>query len=364
MSGCAPTNDKITLMKISLLAVTELVKGKLLAGNPETMIEGFACLQTARAGDLSFFYDRRYDARLKATKASVLLVSEDMELADFPPDIACIGVSHPSRSFELIVETYGTQPVAFLPGIHASAVVADSAIFNRDKVSIAANAVIDENATLADGVTIGAGSYVGRGVNMGKDCVLHANVSVQNECTLGERVILHSGVVIGGDGFGYEFENGRHRKIRQAGIVQVDNDVEIGSGSMVDRARFGKTWIGAGTKIDNLVQIGHNVTIGKHCILVAGVAIAGSAQIGDYVVIAAQSGIAGHVKIGPAATLGARSGVTKDLPGGQTYMGFPATPVKEEKRRLAGVNRLPNLVARVKELEARLQAIETNQKGV
>ena len=145
--------------------------------------------------------------------------------------------------------------------------------------------------------------------------------------------------------------------------MQIDNDVEVGAGSMIDRARFGRTWIGEGTKIDNLVQIGHNVVLGRHCIVVACVAIAGSAVIGDYVVIAAQSGIAGHVSIGSQTTLGARSGVTKDLPGGQTYLGFPAAPMKEERRRIAGVNRLPQLLARVKDLEARLEAMEKRDAG-
>jgi UDP-3-O-[3-hydroxymyristoyl] glucosamine N-acyltransferase len=179
---------------------------------------------------------------------------------------------------------------------------------------------------------------------------------VHAECILGSGVILHSSVVIGGDGFGYEFSQGRHRKVRQAGIVQIDNEVEIGAGTTVDRARFGRTWIGEGTKIDNLVQIGHNVVIGKHCIIVAGTAIAGSAIVGDYVVIAAQVGIAGHVTVGPQATLAARCGVTRDLPGGQTYLGFPAIPASDEKRRLASINRLPQLQARVKELEAQIKS--------
>jgi UDP-3-O-[3-hydroxymyristoyl] glucosamine N-acyltransferase len=187
---------------------------------------------------------------------------------------------------------------------------------------------------------------------------LFANSTVHTGCVLGERVILHSSAVIGADGFGYTFEKGRHRKVRQSGIVQIDNDVEVGAGTMIDRARFGRTWIGEGTKIDNLVQIGHNVVIGKHCIVVSCVAIAGSAVIGDYVVIAAQVGIAGHITIGSKSTLAGRAGVTKDVPAGETYLGFPAVPANEERRRIASVNRLPKLVARVSELEARLKALE------
>jgi len=177
-------------------------------------------------------------------------------------------------------------------------------------------------------------------------------VTVGEGCQIGRRVTLHSGSVIGADGFGYEFQHGRHRKVQQVGIVQIDDDVEIGAGTTVDRARFGRTWIGEGTKIDNLVQIGHNVVIGKHCMIVACCAIAGSARIGDYVVMAAQGGVAGHVSVGSMVTLGGRCGVTKDLPQGPaTYLGFPAVPVRDEKRRIGGINRLPHLTARVKALE-------------
>jgi UDP-3-O-[3-hydroxymyristoyl] glucosamine N-acyltransferase len=232
------------------------------------------------------------------------------------------------------------------------------------KVQIDALAVIDAEAEIADGVSIGAGCYVGRGARVGRDSVLNANVTVQHGCVLGERVILHSGVVIGGDGFGYEFENGRHRKIPQVGIVELGDDVEVGAGSMIDRARFGRTTVGMGTKIDNLVQIGHNVTIGRHCIIVAATAIAGSATIGDYVVIAAQSGVAGHVNVGSGCTLGGRSGVTKDLPPGQvTYLGFPAQPAVDEKRRLASINRVPGLQDRIKTLERRLAELEKTPAG-
>jgi UDP-3-O-[3-hydroxymyristoyl] glucosamine N-acyltransferase len=239
--------------------------------------------------------------------------------------------------------------------VHPSAVVAASAILDPKRVCVGANAVVDEHAALADGVEIGAGCYVGRNTSIGADSKLFPNSTLHMGCTLGERVILHSGVVVGADGFGYEFGNGRHRKVRQSGIVQIDDDVEVGAGTTIDRARFGRTWIGEGTKVDNLVQIGHNVVIGRHCIVVACTAIAGSVVIGDYVVIAAQVGIAGHVAIGSQSTLGARSGVTKDVPAGQSYLGFPAVPAKQERRRIASVNRLPRLMQRIEELEKKLQ---------
>lgn len=342
------------LMKISLTDLAALVGGTVLCGDPAGQITGFASLKEAIAGDLSFFHDSRYNERLVNTKASAVLVP--LGWTEFPQNTACIAVSDPSRSFEQIVETYGFQPEPFAPGVHASAVVADGVRFNPERVAIGANAVVEAGAELGDGVDIGPGCFVGRNVVIGKGSKLHANCTVHAECILGDGVSLHSGVVIGADGFGYEFSQGRHRKVRQAGIVQIDSDVEIGAGSTVDRARFGRTWIGEGTKIDNLVQIGHNVIVGRHCIIVACTAIAGSAVIGDYVVIAAQVGIAGHVHVGAQSTLAARCGVTRDLPAGGRYLGFPAIPAGEEKRRIAGINRLPQLLARVKELEAQIAA--------
>jgi UDP-3-O-[3-hydroxymyristoyl] glucosamine N-acyltransferase len=341
-------------MKIALKELATFVGGTLKNGDPTLEITGFASLNEAVPGDLSFFYDTRYNDRLLKTKASAVLVPADH--AEMSPQAAYIVVSDPSKSFELIVETYGFQPAPFEAGVHPSAVIAESVKFDAAKVSVGPNAVIEAGVELADGVEIGAGCFVGRNARIGSGSKLFANSTVHAECILGSGVILHSSVVIGGDGFGYEFSQGRHRKVRQAGIVQIDNEVEIGAGTTVDRARFGRTWIGEGTKIDNLVQIGHNVVIGKHCIIVAGTAIAGSAIVGDYVVIAAQVGIAGHVTVGAQATLAARCGVTRDLPGGQTYLGFPAIPASDEKRRLASINRLPQLQARVKELEAQIKS--------
>lgn len=339
-------------MKIVLSDLVPLVGGRLLCGDPAEQITGFASLKEAVHGDLSFFHDSRYHNKLANTKASAVLVP--LGCLEHPPGVACLAVNDPSRSFEQIVETYGFQPAPFEAGIHASAVIAESAVYDRARVSVGPHAVIEAGVVLGDGVEIGAGCFVGRNVQIGSGSKLYANATVHAECKLGERVFLHSGVVIGADGFGYELDQGRHRKVRQAGIVQIDNEVEIGAGTTVDRARFGRTWIGEGTKIDNLVQIGHNVVIGRHCVIVACTAIAGSAMIGDYVVIAAQVGIAGHVTVGSQSTLAARCGVTRDLEPGQTYLGFPAVPVAQEKRRLASVNRLPQLLARVKELEAQI----------
>jgi UDP-3-O-[3-hydroxymyristoyl] glucosamine N-acyltransferase len=340
-------------MHIALSELAELLGGQLLTGDPSLIINGFASLKEARAGDLSFFYDARYRDRLAATQASAVLVPLGWDAKD--ARVALLAVEDPSKSFEKVVDTYGFHATPFEAGIHPSSVIAEGVVADPARISVGANAVIEKGARLGEGVEIGAGCYVGRDVVIGAHTKLFANVTVHEACELGDRVILHSGVIVGGDGFGYEFDKGRHRKVRQAGIVQIDHDVEVGANTTIDRARFGRTWIGEGTKIDNLVQIGHNAVIGRHCIIVAATAIAGSALIGDYVVIAAQSGVAGHVAIGSQVTLGARSGVTKDIPDGPaTYFGFPAMPVMEERRRIASVSRLPQLSARVKALERRL----------
>lgn len=343
-------------MNTPLHQLLSLVSGVLHDGKPEMVITGFASLREAVAGDLSFFSDTRYEALLQETKASAVLVSSDS--VRLPAGVARIVVADPSRAFETVVEKFGFHATAAEPGVHPAAVVHPSAIFNPATVSIGPRAVIGAAVVLGEGTEIGAGCFVGPGAVLGAGCKLFANCTIQAGCLLGDRVIVHSSAVIGADGFGYQFENGAHRKIRQAGIVHIGNDVEIGAGTMIDRARFGRTWIGEGTKIDNLVQIGHNVCIGRHCIIVSFAAIAGSAVIGDYVVIAAQCGVAGHVRIGSKSTLGARSGVTKDLAAGGVYMGFPAVPAQQERRRLVSARRVPALLDRVQELEARLRQLE------
>lgn len=339
-------------MDITLTELAELLKARLPEVGAGARITGFASLQEAGPGDLSFYSDPRYRERLESTKAGVILVPEGC--THCPPTAVALEVPVPSQAFQQVVEKFGFQATPAPGGIHPSAVVAAGTVVDASRISIGANAVVEPGAQLAEDVEIGAGCYVGRGVKIGRGSKLFANVTVHEGCTLGSGVILHSSCVIGADGFGYEFVQGRHKKVRQAGTVQIDNDVEIGACTTVDRARFGRTWIGEGTKIDNQVQIGHNAVLGKHCIVVAGTGIAGSAHIGDYVVIAAQSGVAGHVTIGSQCTIAARGGVTQDLPPGPvTYMGFPAVPAPEERRRIAVSRKLPELLARVRALETK-----------
>ena len=312
--------------EISLPALAELTHAELVPGtvDPVDAVSGFADLLAATPSDLSFFGNAAYLAQVRATRAGAVFVPKTF---DEPIAGTKLVVENPSMAFAVAVDHLSPPEVAFQPGIHPDACVHPTAQVDAETVCI------DAGAVLGEGVSVGAGTYIGQGVSLdkgvrvGECCRLLANVSIREHCVLGSRVIVQPGAVVGSDGFGFETVDGRHQKIAQRGVVQVDDDVEIGANTTIDRARFGKTWIQEGTKIDNLVQIGHNVRIGKHCIIVALTGIAGSAVIGDYVVVAAQSGIAGHLSIGSQTTLAARAGVTKSLPGGQVYAGYPAMPV-------------------------------------
>jgi UDP-3-O-[3-hydroxymyristoyl] glucosamine N-acyltransferase len=271
-----------------------------------------------------------------------------------PESSALIAADNPSFAFGLAVKHFvASLARTFTPGIHPRASVDESARLDPAKVRVHAGAVVMAGAEIGDGSEIGPNSVVGENARIGRDCLLHAHVTVRERCTLGDRVTLQPGAVIGSDGYGYEVVEGRHVKIDQVGIVEIQNDVEIGANTTIDRARFGRTVIGEGSKIDNLVQIAHNVQLGKHCLLVSQSGVAGSARTGDYVVVAAQAGVGGHVKIGAKSVLAGRAGATADLEGGQTYSGMPARPFMEEQRSRAMVRQLPKLAERVKALEKR-----------
>jgi UDP-3-O-[3-hydroxymyristoyl] glucosamine N-acyltransferase len=312
----------------------------------------------ADSGDVSFLGNERYLSQARSTGAGALLVSPKLKDTSLGQHCSIILVENPSAAFAEVLKHFFPAPPPFQPGIHPTAVVDPSASLNPANVRIGPGAVVEAGARIGDGSEIAAGVYIGENVTIGRDCRIRSRCSVMNGSILGDRVSLHAGVVIGADGFGYEFIQGRHLKIDQIGIVQLDDDVEVGANSTIDRARFGRTWIGAGTKIDNLVQIGHNAVIGKHCIVVAQTGIAGSTKIGDFVVIAAQSGIAGHLEICSRAVLAARSGVTKSITEPGQYMGFPATDVRSGRKQFVYLKKLPDLFQQVKRMEQALAAIE------
>lgn len=333
-------------MSISELAT--LVGGQLASGaDASQAIVGAASLAEAGAGEVTFFGNPKYLPLLRVSQAAASLVPLDFAESVGPVLIRC---ENPTLAFSRIIEHFAPAPIAFAPGVHPTAVIGRDVRLGAD-VCIGAYAVIEDGAQIGDRTVIAAHGYVGHETRVGVDAFFHPRVTLLARCIVGDRVILHSGAVLGSDGFGYELQGGKHVKISQVGIVQVDDDVEIGANTSIDRARFGKTWIQRGTKIDNLVQIGHNVLIGQHVILCGQVGIAGSTKIGNNSVIGGQVGTAGHIEIGEGTTIGAQSGVSKNLAGKQTYMGTPAMPAREWKEQLAHNHGIPKLKKRVALLE-------------
>lgn len=323
--------------------------GGELIGDPSLQITGAASLVEATAGEISFFGNRKYIGLLRKTRAWAVFVP-----TDFAESIgaAQIRVANPTKAFEQIVLKFAPKPITFAPGIHPSAVVDPSARLG-ERVSVQPHAVVEASTTIGDDTIIGAGSYIGHETMIGSACLIYPLVTIRERSCIGSRVIIHSGAVIGADGFGFEMVDGRQEKIQQLGIVQIDDDVEIGANTTVDRARFGRTWIQQGVKIDNLVQIAHNIVIGKNSVIAAQTGVSGSTRIGERVMMGGQVGIIGHIEIGDDTAIGAQSGISKNISGG-TWWASPAVPLAEAKRQIAWVRRLGKLFARVKEIEKKL----------
>jgi len=320
-----------------------------LVGDPSLQITGAASLAEATPGEISFFANRKYIGLLRKTRASAVFVPTDFGEPITP---AQIRVSNPTKAFEQVVFKFAPKPITFAAGIHPSAVVDRSAQLG-ERVSIQPHAVVEAGARIGDDTIIGAGSYVGHETTIGSACLIYPRVTIRERSRIGSRVIIHSGAVIGADGFGFEMVDDRQQKIQQLGIVQIDDDVEIGANTTIDRARFGRTWIRQGVKIDNLVQIAHNVVIGKDSVIVAQSGISGSTRVGQRVMMGGQVGIVGHLEIGDGTAIGAQSGVSKSTRGG-AWFGSPAVPLAEAKQQIAWIHRLGKLFARVKEIEKKL----------
>src|SRR5438552_4387808 len=323
--------------------------GGELVGDPSLQIMGVASLGDATPGEISFFANRKYVALVRKTRASAVFVPPDFTE---PITLAQIRVANPTKAFEQVVVKFAPKPITFAPGIHPTAVVDPSAQIGKC-VSIQPHAVIESGARIGDDTIIGAGSYIGHETVIGPVCLIYPRVTIRERSRIGSRVIIHSGAVIGADGFGFEMVDERHEKIQQLGIVQIDDDVEIGANTTVVRARFGRTWIQEGAKIDNLVQVAHNVVIGKNTVIAAQTGIAGSVRIGQRVLIGGQAGIIGHIEIGDNTAIGAQSGISKNISGG-AWWASPAAPLAEAKQQIAWSRRLGKLFARVKEIEKKL----------
>ncbi|MBX7259190.1 MAG: UDP-3-O-(3-hydroxymyristoyl)glucosamine N-acyltransferase [Candidatus Hydrogenedentes bacterium] len=341
-------------MNATVGEIADLVGG-VVQGDRDVRVTGLCGIRQASPGDLTFLSDARYAVHLRDTQAAAVLVSRDISEAP----CARIQVDNPYMAM-LVVSTHfygGKSGVA--PGVHSSASVGKDVTLGRN-VSVDALARVSDGCVLGDDVVVHAGASLGSEVRLGAGTVVHANATLYDRTVTGERCIIHSGAVIGADGFGFVQQNGENVKIPQLGNVVLGNDVEVGANSAVDRATFGSTTIGDGTKIDNLVQIGHNVQIGKHCIICGNAGIAGSSILGNHVMVGAASGVAGHIEVGDGVVVAAQSGVTKSVKAGTVVFGFPAMEQEHMRRMQAALRNLPEALRRLRQLEHRLEQLEGN----
>ncbi len=338
-------------MELNLGQIADLVKGSL-TGKREALITGINSLDNAREGDISFFYDVRYKEQAIKTRAKALIVSELIE--DFSRDQ--IVVENPKLAYARLAAVFA-PPISSYPCVAKEAVIDETAVIGKN-VSIYPMVYVGKNAVIGDNVNLFPGVFIGDNAKVGENSVLHPNVSILHDCYIGKNVIIHAGCVIGSDGFGYIQSEEGNIKVPQLGNVKIDDDVEIGANTTIDRASNGTTHIKKGVKIDNLVQIAHNVTIGEHSIVVALSGIAGSTNVGKNVIIGAKAGIKDHVTIGDRAQVGSGAGVHKSLAEGEAVLGDPEMPPRLWMETRAFIKKLPALNKRVKELEKRVMELE------
>ena len=329
--------------------IAELV-GSTVTGNPSAEVRALAPLDRATESDLSFLANARYAQMYERTRASAVLIApEFIELATTAA--ARIVVEKPHDAMLTVLPKLYRAPRRE-PGVHPTARIGRGSTLGDD-VTVGAYAVIGDGARIGDRSWIESHVVIGAGVAVGADVRLYPSVTLYSGTTLGDRVLVHAGARLGSDGFGYVFRNGIHDKIPHIGRCIIDNDVEIGANSTVDRGSFDDTMIGAGTKIDNLVQIAHNVRIGRLCLIMAQVGIAGSARVGDGVVLAGQAGLAGHITIGDRARVAAQAGAFGDVPAGETWSGYPARPHRQSLRASAALLRLADIIKKLERMVER-----------
>lgn len=338
-------------MKKRLKELAQWVDGTVV-GDGEIEISGVAAIEEARVGEITFIANPKYLPKLRETNASAIVVSKEVTQANKP--LLC--VTHPQLAFAKILTLFSEMP--YQPkGIDSHAWISPTAKLGKD-LTLYPFVYIGDRCSIADRVTLYPGVYVGEDSVIGEDSILYSHVSIYSGTVIGKRVILHSGVVVGSDGFGYVKEGKRNVKIPQVGTVEIEDDVEIGANTSIDRAALGKTIVRKGVKIDNLVQVAHNVVIGEDSIIVAQVGIAGSTKIGSNVTLAGQVGVAGHIEIGDNVMVGAQAGVIHDLPENQGYHGSPALPQREYIRAITTLPKLPEMRKTLIEIEKRLKKIE------
>jgi UDP-3-O-[3-hydroxymyristoyl] glucosamine N-acyltransferase len=334
----------------SVAELAERTNGEAV-GDLSTRIRAVATLEAAGSDELSIVANRKYLPYVADTRAGAVLASR--ELADsLPATLTRIVVADPHLALSRVLALL-YPPKAHAPGIHPTAIIGERVALGSD-VSIGPYAVVEEGSAIGDRVRIGPHSVIGEDSRIGADTVVHPHVTLYAGVIVGERCILHSGARLGSDGFGYVWSGGKHEKVPQVGGCRIGDDVEIGANTAIDRGSIGETWVGQGTKIDNLVHLAHNVRIGQHAILVAQVGIAGSSSVGDGAVLGGQAGVGGHIAVGAGARVGGQAGVIGDIPPGETVSGYPARPHREAMRAQGALFRLPLLVRRIQRLERAL----------
>ena len=343
-------------MRKTLAEIAKFLNGEIV-GDSGVVITGLRGIKEAGSGDLTFVENSKYIPWVQKTKASAILTPRSLTVRGK----SIVRIDNPSLAFAKVASLFVDDSSKHFKGIHKTAIIAADAKLGKN-VAVGACAIIENKVKIGDNTVIYGGTYVGKKTVIGNDCLFYPNVTLLESITIGNRVIIHSGTVIGSDGFGYVFVKGRHEKIPQIGTVIIEDDVEIGANVTVDRARFDKTFIGRGTKIDNLVQIAHNVKIGENCIIIAQVGISGTTTLEKNVILAGQVGTAGHITIGEGAIVASRSVATKDIPPHTKVLGYPAIPDMEAKRINACMHKLPQHVKTISELKKRLVALEAKIK--
>lgn len=348
-------------MRVSEIA--KFVDG-IVEGNSELEISGLAKIEEATYGHLTFLANPRYKKHIRSTSASAILVARDMQIAEAiqgrSSQITIIRVDNPYVAFLRLLEHFHPSRPELPPGIHPTSIIATGALIGKD-VAVGAFAVIGENAVIGDRTVVSHGVIVGSNVRIGGDCLIYPNVTIREECTIGERCIIHSGTVIGSDGFGFApTPNGSFEKIPQRGIVAIENDVEIGANCTIDRATLGETRIRRGVKIDNLVQVAHNVEIGEDTVIAGQSGISGSTKLGKGCMIGGQVGFAGHLEIADNTQFGAQSGVGRSIKEpGKKYFGTPAHELPRSLRIEGVIRQLPELLTEIRSLQQRIQELES-----
>lgn len=337
------------MAELTIAEVARLAEGEV-EGDAEAIVRGVAPLDEAGPDQLSFVAEARYFPYIQASRAGAVLVARDAA-APLRPGMTAVRVDDPRRAMARVLPAlYPERRPA--PGIHPTAVVDADAMVDAG-ASVGPCAVIGAGTRIAAGAVVGAHVVIGRDCRVEAGAVIHPQATLYDGVSIGERSIIHSGARLGADGFGFVWENG-HRKVPQVGGCRIEADVEVGANTTIDRGSIGDTVVGQGTKVDNLVQIGHNCRIGRHCIIVSQVGISGSTRVGDGAVLGGQVGVQGHIEIGAGAKVGGQAGVLGDVPAGETWSGYPARPHREALRAQAALFKLPDALRRLRDLERAL----------